>query len=257
MHHNRRCTRPLAALVLLTACAVSAAAQPQLALPDSAVVFPNDTTFTLVNTHPEPVRFDSLVKSTGFDGQGWVIVSEERFNMPPLIYCEVGGYPPDDNCHATFDMAPGDSILVSVLYGGCLVCRDELGQRAILRGDLPPDTLLIFSGGSTLPARVTIDYNGYISVEAPAHRDAIELTASPNPAASLASVGMSLDRFQPNVRVELVDNLGRLIVTLHDGPLSAGAHGFETDLSSHAPGVYIVRARVGLFATNRRITVVR
>jgi hypothetical protein len=56
----------------------------------------------------------------------------------------------------------------------------------------------------------------------------MRLSASPNPAR------------EGDVRLTIVDALGRVIVTLADAPMRPGEHSIEWDLSDVAEGLYLI-----------------
>ena len=51
--------------------------------------------------------------------------------------------------------------------------------------------------------------------------------------------------------------VGREVLRLHDGPLSAGAHTFALDGGTLAPGVYLARVTLGEAITTARLTITR
>jgi hypothetical protein len=87
---------------------------------------------------------------------------------------------------------------------------------------------------------------------------AFELSAPyPNPTKVSARFSLSVGTDQ-HVRIEVVNLLGRRVMTLHDGPLSAASpQEFRIELDGLASGVYFVRAHGERFAAYRRIVVVR
>ena len=66
------------------------------------------------------------------------------------------------------------------------------------------------------------------------------LAVYPNPTAGRATVTFSVET-QTDVRLSVVDALGREVAVLADGPVEAGAHRAELDGSSWPAGVYLVR----------------
>jgi len=69
------------------------------------------------------------------------------------------------------------------------------------------------------------------------------LALSPNPARGPVRIRLSLAR-EARVVIRVFDAAGRMILTLAEGPWSAGAHDFRWDASGLAPGVYLVRATI-------------
>lgn len=103
--------------------------------------------------------------------------------------------------------------------------------------------------GATLP----------VDAEAPAASGArlALASASPNPFRQTATVTLSLADGVGPVRVEVIDALGRLVATLHEGPLGAGAHRLEVNGARLPVGTYLVRASGRGETTAVPITVVR
>ncbi|HEX8385514.1 MAG TPA: T9SS type A sorting domain-containing protein, partial [Rubricoccaceae bacterium] len=90
--------------------------------------------------------------------------------------------------------------------------------------------------------------------------EGVDFTVGPNPAASSASLTVTLAE-AADVTVVVYDLLGRAVRSALSGPLAAGAHRAEIDASALAPGVYVVRAVVntpsGAVVRTARLTVAR
>jgi hypothetical protein len=84
------------------------------------------------------------------------------------------------------------------------------------------------------------------------------LAVYPNPSrASAGGVAVALTLAEPaEVRVTVVDVLGREVAVLHDGHLGTGGHAFALD-AALSSGVYIVRFTESRSTTAQRFTVVR
>ena len=81
--------------------------------------------------------------------------------------------------------------------------------------------------------------------------------AGPNPFTVATTMNLSVDRVQ-DVRVEVLDLLGRRVAVLHDGPVAAGAPlAVRVSASGLPSGVYVVRAAGETFTLAERVTVVR
>ncbi|MEM6784302.1 MAG: T9SS type A sorting domain-containing protein [Bacteroidota bacterium] len=79
----------------------------------------------------------------------------------------------------------------------------------------------------------------------------------PNPTQDAVTVPLTLTR-PAEVRVTVVDLLGREVAVLTEGPQQAGRHALALDTASLAPGLYVVRATVDAAAAEtRRFSVVR
>jgi hypothetical protein len=82
------------------------------------------------------------------------------------------------------------------------------------------------------------------------------LTVHPNPSAGAATVALTLAE-AGEVRVSVVDVLGREVAVLHEGALAAGEHRLGFDGSVLRAGVYVVRATGSGIAVTQRVTLVR
>ena len=79
----------------------------------------------------------------------------------------------------------------------------------------------------------------------------------PNPfRASGATFTLAVAEEQP-VEIGVYDTLGRLVQSLHTGPLAASTHRFSVDGSGLAPGLYVVRVAGRDFTEIRTITLIR
>ena len=84
----------------------------------------------------------------------------------------------------------------------------------------------------------------------------VGLVVFPNPASGPASVRLSLPA-AGEVQVRVFDVLGRERLTLHDGPLDAGAHTLPLDAGRLAPGLYVLAVRSASGVQTQRFTAVR
>ncbi|MEL6616939.1 MAG: T9SS type A sorting domain-containing protein, partial [Bacteroidota bacterium] len=78
---------------------------------------------------------------------------------------------------------------------------------------------------------------------------------APNPSRGDAHLSIALPA-SGEVKVDVFDALGRRVATVHDGPLAAGTSRVRINVSSLAPGAYVVRTS-GAVVGSRRFTVVR
>lgn len=78
----------------------------------------------------------------------------------------------------------------------------------------------------------------------------------PNPTAGRTAVTLGVDQAQ-QVTVEVVDLLGRRVVTLHQGELAAGEVTLQVPAGMLAPGTYVVRALGETVQSMQRLTVTR
>lgn len=84
----------------------------------------------------------------------------------------------------------------------------------------------------------------------------LALGVAPNPVAGRATVNLEATR-AADVRVEVLDVLGRTVRVLHDGPVPAGASTVGLEASGLAPGPYVVRAAGGGAVEARAVVVAR
>ena len=85
----------------------------------------------------------------------------------------------------------------------------------------------------------------------------VSLAVGPTPTADDAVATLRLDAPTAQVRVEVVDALGRRVAVLHDGPLGAGTHRLGVEAGRLPAGVYRVRAVAGAAALSHALVVAR
>jgi len=113
-------------------------------------------------------------------------------------------------------------------------------------------------GQRETPFRVEIDavrFGGANGEEPPV--EAFELAVPyPNPTSTRATVAFGLPT-SGRVEAHVYDLLGRRVLTLADGEMSAGRHRLPLDSRQLASGVYVIQVRAGDEVRTRRLTVVR
>ena len=126
---------------------------------------------------------------------------------------------------------------------------DRLGHP----GDLDGDGLLSDADVDLLTALV-----GAITtdVEAPPSLEASMGPAYPNPTAARAAVPVVLGRAQ-HVRLDVVDALGRVVLTLADETWPAGTTTATVRADDLPAGVYVVRLQTEAGVTSRPVSIVR
>jgi hypothetical protein len=135
-----------------------------------------------------------------------------------------------------FELGPGqsDQVLIGLIFGQgadnfdsitALRTAATVARSAYEAGNLDPRRVPGYAGPPPPPASV--------EVRRPA----------PNPFGNTATLSLSLPA-AADVRISLVDVLGREVVVLADGPHEAGPHAVEIDGRPLAPGVYIARVWV-------------
>lgn len=103
---------------------------------------------------------------------------------------------------------------------------------------------------------------GFVGVEDEGPPLAFALRSLPNPSPGQSTVELALPTAVPEATVRVHDLAGRLVATLHEGPLAAGVTRFafrgRSDSGARlAPGVYLLHARVGARQVERRIVLLR
>ncbi len=88
----------------------------------------------------------------------------------------------------------------------------------------------------------------------PSEASPLGLTVRPNPAGGRVEVVLTLAAAS-DVRVVIVDALGRDVAVVLDGPVSAGERVVGVDTTSWPAGVYVVRATSGAHRVNPDLTV--
>lgn len=91
----------------------------------------------------------------------------------------------------------------------------------------------------------------------PTAEEAVTLArVAPNPVRDAATLSWRLEHSE-TVLLEVVDLLGRVVQTVHDGRAQAGVHTARVNAQDLASGVYVVRLRAGDETRIQRLTVVR
>ena len=175
--------------------------------------------------------------------------TETYAQMAPVAVRAVGG---GGVLTGVTAIAAGFAHTCALLEGGTAACWGEgtYGQR----GD-----------GSTTQTQTTpvaVQLAGgapfYVPVEAaPSAAGAARLALSPNPAGARATVTLTLPTAADGAaRVALYDVLGREVAVLFDGH-AAASQSLALDVSSLAPGVYVVRAITRHDALTKTLVVAR
>jgi hypothetical protein len=114
-------------------------------------------------------------------------------------------------------------------------------------------------GGPSWPARGSayiFDLSTVVATESGPAASALDLEIYPNPARESSRVRFGTA--QPGaVRLSLHDVLGREVLRVHEGMLSAGTHQLNLRLATLVPGVYLLRLSTDTASQTRRFTFVR
>ena len=137
--------------------------------------------------------------------------------------------------------------------------RDEMKLRLTLKpGQTHGGVVKLADVELSDPAGAKLDAGSQTAVAALGGRALLTLSqARPNPSAGVTRFGLTLDRAS-TVTVAIYDLGGRLVSTLHRGPLGAGAHEFAWDglrgSGTAAPGgVYFYRATSGSVTASSKL----
>ncbi|MEM1118282.1 MAG: T9SS type A sorting domain-containing protein [Bacteroidota bacterium] len=136
----------------------------------------------------------------------------------------------------------GDGLVLGTFQGDARV-----GTQRVSGADGANGYVAEFAPGAVVPF--------YLSDAPGPTPPRVGVSVSPNPARRAATVTVDLE-VPDTLTIEVVDLLGRRLLTLHDGPIAAGPTAFALSLRGFAVGVYVVRA-VGTQATSHRFTVTR
>ncbi len=110
-------------------------------------------------------------------------------------------------------------------------------------------------GGAAVAAAMAALFGGATAGEGGVSVD-LAVTAWPNPASGSATVGYGVAE-AADVRVSVVDALGREVAVLAEGPRGPGRHAATLDGSALPAGVYVVRVAAGAEVRTARLTVAR
>lgn len=134
---------------------------------------------------------------------------------------------------------------------------DQLGSSVSVSGDVA-FVAAVFDddNGDASGSAYVYDLPSIVSVEDEAAAPGFALTGLyPNPTRSHAEVAYKMG-VAAHVRVALFDVLGRRVLTVHGGPVTAGAHTAEVATAGLPAGVYVVRIVADGVVETRRLTVV-
>jgi hypothetical protein len=95
-----------------------------------------------------------------------------------------------------------------------------------------------------------------VSTDEAEHVRAAQLEIYPAPARSLTTIRLTLPA-PSQVRIVVVDMLGRTVLSVADHETPAGTHTVPLDVSRLAPGAYVVVAETGTTRQTARLSVVR
>ncbi len=252
--------RALLSALLLACLAATAAAQPALSVSADPYDGEGDAPLVIRNVGTAPVSIDSIAF-------GWEV---DRFGIGANVFVTTfnGGVPHQsfasclprwpcqgDISSAAGTLAPQDSLQID-LYRLCAICNRRDGAQQI---GFDRDTLKLYYAGLAEPLRVIVTGFRPAGVAGEASPDAahLDLSVSPNPAAALGTVHLSVAEPAASATATVYDALGRRVAVLHDGPLAAGPHDFALDTAALAPGVYVVRVVTAGSAAARVVTVAR
>jgi len=198
---------------------------------------PTQVRFVIHNSGPDPLSLDYRVADLDRDG------------LPDDAVVSLNGLPPGEPVIGTLVVAPMDSAEV-VLDATLREFQPMDLREIVILGDLDGDGEIEPLGAIGIAAVVEES-----AVDVPDWEPAGEiappvsmLSVMPNPFYGATGVRLTLAAAQPEVRVAVFDIVGRLVSSLHDGPLPAGEQLFSWDGRdrtgrSVGSGIYFVRAQ--------------
>ncbi|MDX1531831.1 MAG: FlgD immunoglobulin-like domain containing protein, partial [Rhodothermales bacterium] len=186
----------------------------------------------------------TLLTRDGDDFPKWVVAI--RAHPLPPKWLRVAPVAP-----ASLELGPGESSEVAVRVSAEGLEPGQYEGLVALRRDGPNGEAV-----AEVPVVLTV-VPGTQAEETKPEAAGPSLSVWPNPARGAATVEVELARAAEEVRVEVIDVLGRIVAVLHRGPLSAGSHRLALDGRALWPGGYVVRATVGAGVLTRQATLLR
>ena len=116
---------------------------------------------------------------------------------------------------------------------------------------LPAHSVRFFRVGQNLSSDVPEQYSNSVQVV-----KEYRLTVFPNPANSAFAVHYALPSAQ-NIRVRLLDVLGRIVLSINQGFQIAGQHRLRIDTNSLSSGLYFLDMSGSLFNRMEKIVIIR
>ena len=182
---------------------------------------------------------------------GVIAVVAVRPHPLPPTWLVVGEAVADGEPSAAWEgeLEPGESRTVRLEF--------RAGTRAVGAYEA---SLQVFEAATGAAVEVPLSLEvtpGTTDAEEEAERGAASgLSVYPNPSAGAATVTLTLAE-AGEVRVSVVDVLGREVAVLHDGLLTAGSHELKLTGSGLPSGLYVVRVVSAAWEASRRFTLVR
>ena len=198
----------------------------------------DDPTFAFEYTGPTPARDHNLFVHDGFAFQanyraGLRILDLAAIDAGTLTEAAFFDTLPESDAPNGFDGAFG---VYPFFESGIVVVTDMRRGLFVLQPRIRPTT-------------------GQESEVAPS--DDVLLTAYPNPFGAQATIELTVPTTQP-VDIAIYDLLGRRVVDVHNGPVTAGeVRRVTVDAATLPAGSYVVRATGESFEMSRAVTLVR
>lgn len=157
-------------------------------------------------------------------------------------------------------LEPAAAFPIVVQFGMPQVVRVEFAPAA--EGQNYTGKLVIATNDAAKPAHeVTLNGRGSASVasvdNAGSAKGKLRVDCSPNPAMSETKLTVNLPQRAGRMTVALVNALGQLVKSLHDGPANAGSHTFPVDASTLANGFYYFTVHADGLVGMREMVVAR
>lgn len=216
---------------------------------------------TLVTTTRASFRAPAYV--FGFDGAEWTLEAELPPSEDGPAYIASGiGHPIE---------LDGDRVLLGAFSGAYLFTRMDgtwsltteidgseedisFGQNVYLDG---AQAIIGARNANGFTGRAFVYSSNTVSNAAgPADRPALTVSVYPNPAAHWADVAYEIDQTS-RVRIDVYDLLGRRLMTTTDLATSAGPQTLRLGVGDLAPGLYVLRLRVGTQVATEKLLIQR
>ncbi|MEP7218593.1 MAG: choice-of-anchor D domain-containing protein [Bacteroidota bacterium] len=152
-----------------------------------------------------------------------------------------GGFP--------IDITPGQPLTLRFRFAPATAGTAYSATATIETNDEANGTLQMNLHGDGSGAVASVD--DYAPSASPA------INCLPNPVAGNAIVTIDLPRASGYLHAALFNTLGQPIVTLHDGPATAGTHSFTLNAETLPAGLYYCIVRAGDLTGVREITITR
>ena len=195
------------------------------------------------------ILLDDFVSVDGTTGLLVERLEDETKTVQDINFIQTAAYDEVTDSHFIFVLSRASEAndnIQGIVY--TVNADDEFAFAGFIDANDPPNEIL--SG--------SFPYNNVISSAegGPAGASVAIGVAVPNPAATSARVPFTLEAGS-DVTMTLYDVLGRQVSTIAQGTYAAGSHDATLNVSSLAPGTYVVRLEAGATVVTRTLSVAR